>query len=404
MPLNCRLATLRTSSERDWVIGVNASVATAVALGLALVTTTLAHAFQVASAAITARRLRREECGNAALPTLPASTFVLVPIAHDDPCLPAAIEALFLLEGRRHELVFCLPHPSETENLVAAVAQRHPGVPFRLLVGRTAFTVNPKLDNLEKALAGPEAEWCCIVDANIIVPPDHLVCLAAAFRSDVAVVSALPVGTNVEGFWSEVEAAFLNTYQARLQLTADTINAGFAHGKTMLFRTADLQRWGGIVALSSDVAEDAAITKLAWRDCRRVRLLDSPVAQPLGRRTFGVVWRRQVRWAQLRRQSFPRLFSLEPISTSLLPAISAGVAAEISGFGFLIGCLTSLLLWVAVETALATSAGWRRGLRYALACVVRDGLALGIWLLAWKRHTYTWRGNRIDMRHLRPPA
>lgn len=375
-----------------------------VAIALALVTTALAHAFHVASYVITVVRLRRANCGVVAGSAVQATTIVLVPIAHDDAFLPAAIEALFCLEGRRHELVFCLPQPSEVERLVLEIAQRHPEVPFRLLVGRAEFSVNPKLDNLAKALIGQEADWNCVVDANVIVPPDYLMRLAAEFRPDVAVVSALPVGTNVDGFWSDVEAAFLNTYQAPLQLTADMVGAGFAHGKTMLFRTADLQRWGGTRALSMDVAEDAAITKLAWRDGRVVRLLDTPVAQPLGRRSFGVVWRRQSRWAQLRRQSFPAVFAAEPLSTSVLPAVSAGLAAETYGFGFPIGFLTSLVLWVGIELTLARSAGWRCGPRYALACLARDGLALAIWLLAWGRHTYTWRGNRIDMRQLRPPT
>ena len=314
------------------------------------------------------------------------------------------MEGLFRLEGHNAELLFCLPHASDVEGLVADVARSYPNFPFRVLVGRTAVSVNPKLDNLEKALAEPGAEWCCIVDANIILPPDYLSQLTAAVSENVAVVSALPVGTRADGFWSEVEAAFLNTYQARLQLAADTLGAGFAHGKTLLFRTADLRRWGGATALASDVAEDAAITKLAWSEGRRVKLIDAPVPQPLGRRSFLEVWRRQFRWAQLRRQAFPALYSAEPLSTSLIPAVVAGVAGELLGLGFLAGFLASLTLWIGAETAFASLVGWRWGLSYAMACIIRDGLALAIWLLAWRRHTYNWRGNSVDMRHLRPPT
>jgi len=377
---------------------VSASTIAAITLGVAL----LAHALQIVTSVVTAWRLRRVEQVSQSARCLP-SVALLIPIAHVDPYLRPAIEALFRLEYARVKLVFCLTGASEVQDLIEDVAGRYPCVPYRVLLGRAAVSVNPKLDNLAKALAEPGAEWCCIVDANIIVPPDCLRRLVAAVRNDVAVVSAIPLGTCIDGFWSEVEAAFLNTYQARLQLSADTLGAGFAHGKIMLFRSEDLRRWGGAPALASDVAEDAAMTKLARRSGRCVKLIDVPVPQPLGRRSFVEIWRRQIRWAQLRRQSFPGLFAGEPLSTSLFPAIAGGAAAELSGFGFLTGFMTSLALWVAVETAFAALAGWRWGLRYALACLVRDGFALAIWLLAWGRHTYEWRGNSVDMRRLRLP-
>lgn len=377
---------------------MSASISLAIAVGVAL----LAHALQIATSLVAGRRVRRVEKVSKSAKHLP-SVALLVPIAHVDPYLRSAIDALFRLECRHVKLVFCLTQASDVQDLIEEVAGRYPWVSYSVLLGRAAVSVNPKLDNLGKALAEPGAEWCCIVDANIIVPPDCLKRLGAAVRNNVAVVSAIPLGTCIDGFWSDVEAAFLNTYQARLQLFADTLGAGFAHGKIMLFRSADLRGWGGAMALASDVAEDAAITKLARGSGRCVKLIDGPVPQPLGRRSFVEVWRRQIRWAQLRRQSFPRLFVGEPLSTSLLPAAAAGAAAEISGIGFLLGFLTSLTLWVAVETALAAWAGWRRGPRYALACLVRDGMAFAIWLLAWGRHRYVWRGNTVDMRRLRQP-
>ena len=53
-----------------------------------------------------------------------------------------------------------------------------------------------------------------------------------------------------EGIWAELECAFLNTYQARWQYVADALGFGFAQGKTMLWRRADLERAGGIEALA----------------------------------------------------------------------------------------------------------------------------------------------------------
>ena len=67
--------------------------------------------------------------------------------------------------------------------------------------------------------------------------------------------------------WAEIECAFLNTYQARWQYLVDSLGWGFAQGKTMLWRRADLDAVGGISALAREVAEDAAATRsCAMRD------------------------------------------------------------------------------------------------------------------------------------------
>ncbi len=69
----------------------------------------------------------------------------------------------------------------------------------------------------------------------------------------------------------------------------DSLGRGFAQGKTMLWRRADLERSGGIEALASEVAEDAAATKIVRGAGRKVRLLGQPLAQPLGRRSAAEV-------------------------------------------------------------------------------------------------------------------
>ena len=134
-----------------------------------------------------------------------------------------------------------------------------------------------------------------------------------------------------EGFWAELECAFLNTYQARWQYIADAFGFGFAQGKTMLWRRADLERAGGIEALANEVAEDAAATKVVRGAGLKVQLVDRPFPQPLGYRTAAEVWHRQVRWARLRRASFFAYFLPEAVSGGVLPMIALAVVAPAFG-------------------------------------------------------------------------
>src|SRR5262249_15106896 len=65
-----------------------------------------------------------------------------------------------------------------------------------------------------------------------------------------------------DGFWAELECAFLNTYQLRWQYTSAAIGLGFAQGKSMLYRRSQIEKAGGIRLLAAEAAEDAATTKV----------------------------------------------------------------------------------------------------------------------------------------------
>ena len=129
---------------------------------------------------------------------------------------------------------------------------------------------------------------------------------------------------------AELECGFLNSYQARWQLAAHAFGLGFAHGKTMLWRREVLERAGGIRALACKPAEDAAGTQIVRDQGLKVGLVPRPFPQPLGSRRFQEVWRRQLRWARLRRVSFGLYFYPEILSGGLLP-LSVAAALAIAG-------------------------------------------------------------------------
>ena len=95
--------------------------------------------------------------------------------------------------------------------------------------------------------------------------------------------SSPPIGVEPLGLWAEVECAFLNT---RWLLSADCFGGAFAHGKAMLLRRDLLAGRGGLRALSFDLAEDSAATKIARAAHFEVRMVDCPLEQ------VGAAWRR----------------------------------------------------------------------------------------------------------------
>jgi ceramide glucosyltransferase len=115
----------------------------------------------------------------------------------------------------------------------------------------------------------------------------------------------------------------------------------------------------------------------------RVRLVDGPFGQPLGLRTLKEVWRRQVRWARLRRVTFKSLFALEILSTSL-PLLVAAATFRFPGFSPerrrhpLVRAKRCLLMW-----------GWH--LRSARFLWFARDLALLLWLEGWRRNDFPAR-------------
>jgi ceramide glucosyltransferase len=301
----------------------------------------------------------------------------------------------FELDYPCYEIVFCV---ASTQDAVVPLVKRlmaaHPGVPARLLFGNETISDNPKLNNCFKGWRAAVHEWVVLADSNVFMPPDYIQRLMSAWRSDTGLVCSPPVGCRPEGFWAELECAFLNTYQARFQYTADTMGFGFAQGKTMLWRRNVLERAGGIRALASELAEDAASTKAVRGAGLRVRLVDAPFEQPLGYRSAGDVWRRQVRWARLRRTSFKVYFIPEILAGGAWPiaaAIFAASQADVS----IASVLALAAIWYGCEAVLAWAAGWHVNMRAPLAWVARDLLLPVVWFNGWLDSAFVWRGNEM---------
>jgi len=354
---------------------------------------TLLH---LASTLLAVYRFRWKSPATVARAAAPVS--VLRPVRGLDPYDEATLRSGFVLDYPCYELIHCC---ADVDDAAVPVIRRlmaeHPDVEARLLIGDDDVTSNPKLNNLIKGWRAARHQWVVMADSNVLMPRNYLKSLVSGWRPDTGLLCAPPIGCLPHGFWAEVECAFLNTYQARWQYAADTVGLGFAQGKTMLWRRADLEKAGGIRALGAEIAEDAAATKVVRRNGRRVRLVDHPFGQPLGRRSRAQVWQRQVRWAKLRRATFPVFFLPEIVSGSLAPFIAAGYAAQsmdISVAGVIAGLA---VFWYACEAVLAHAAGWHVGRWSPLAWVMRDLMLPVLWSQAWLGKSFSWRGNDMSL-------
>lgn len=324
---------------------------------------------------------------------------VVIPCRGVEPFTHETLERAFSLDWPDYELIFCVAHADDpVVPLIERSMARFPLMPARLLIGDDRFSGNPKLNNCVKGWKAARHEWVILADSNVLMPQDYIQQMMAAWRADTGLVCSTPIGSRPDGFWAEVECAFLNTLQARWQYTGAAVGYGFAQGKSMLWNKPMLDANGGIHALAAEIAEDAAATKLVNGLSLQVRLVSSPFEQPLGRRTLPEIWSRQIRWARLRRVTFPLFFAPEILIGAAMPLALALCAAWSLGLNIPLVAAAVLAAIYLPEYALALAKGWQASPRLLAAMLVRDAILPAVWLRGWLGGAVTWRGNQMDIR------
>src|SRR5690606_15571541 len=95
---------------------------------------------------------------------------------------------------------------------------------------------------------------------------------------------------------------------------------------------------------AAEIAEDAAATKLIRAAGLNVHLTGAPFNQPLGMRDLRTIWSRQLRWARLRRVTFPVFFAPELLISVLIPAAGLYFGFVSIGIAPLLAAAAALLL------------------------------------------------------------
>ncbi|MBN9000493.1 MAG: glycosyltransferase [Rhizobiales bacterium] len=343
--------------------------------GLAFVVVTALVHFASIALVILRGRIAVHRLDDKVAETPPVS--ILRPVRGLENSIERTLRSGFELDYSDYELVFCVADADDpiipvVEKLIA----EHPHVPARLLIGDDRISINPKLNNLVKGWKAAKHDWIVMADSNVLMPPDYLNRMLSRFTPKIGLVCSPQLGSEPDGTAAEIECAFL---------------------KSMLWRREVLDENGGIEALAAEAAEDAASTKLVRGAGMHVRLVELPFPQPLGRRTFKAVWARQLRWARLRRVTFPLFFSMElivggffPIAVTLLLGITDAIP--------LWSALALGLAWYVAEALMAISLGWNCTLRQAAAWVMRDVALPALWFAAISGSGFEWRGNLMNVK------
>jgi ceramide glucosyltransferase len=309
------------------------------------------------------------------------------------------LEALFHLDYNKYEIIFCLQSGADPIiPLLREIINNNPNCDCAVLVGDEKISANPKLNNCVKGWGAAKYDYIILSDSNALAPSDYIQTMLAAFEEDTALTVSMPIGSRPLTLWAYVECAILNMFQARWQYGAEAIGIGFAQGKNMMWRREVLDRVGGIAALSREIAEDAAATKIIRYQKLRIRLVDMPFEQPLGHRSFKDVYSRHSRWARLRRATFPLHYAPEIMNGSAVAVLSGAYAAWSFGYDPGLSAFSILTLLYSAEVLLAGQCGFYLGGYTLLSLFLRDLLLPVMFIDGLLFDNFNWHGESMSVR------
>jgi cellulose synthase/poly-beta-1,6-N-acetylglucosamine synthase-like glycosyltransferase len=145
-----------------------------------------------------------------------AGVSLVRPVCGIDNYVEDTLHSAFHLDYSRYEIIFCVAFAADpVVPLVRRLIAEHPHVAAQLLIGNESISDNPKPNNVYKGWRAAAHDWVVMAESNVLMPRDYIERLLAAWRHDTGLVASPPIGCCPDGFWAELECAFLNGYQAR---------------------------------------------------------------------------------------------------------------------------------------------------------------------------------------------
>jgi ceramide glucosyltransferase len=294
---------------------------------------------------------------------------------------------------------------SRTDDPAIAVFEQlrtmFPHKTMELVVDGSVHGSNPKVSNLINMSARIAHDIIVLADSDIRVRPDYLSRIVGKLERTGGVVTAPYYGISTGSLWSRLAELNIDGHF----LPGVLVGSRFALsrpclGSTIALRRSSLLAIGGFESIANCLADDYEIGALLAQRGEPVSLLHFAVGHVCDERSFGELWRHELRWAMTIR-------SIDPIGYCgwiITHAFPLALIAWILGGEEIAACLAvgSLacrgLLIYAIERGygLPPRPYWLIPLRDLLSFAV---LAAGFVTrdLSWKGHRYTLMSDNSTM-------
>lgn len=318
---------------------------------------------------------------------------VLKPIHGRDPDLYRAIRSHVVQDYPEYEVLFGFNDPNDAgiQDVLRLISE-FPDRSLRLIEAPNQAP-NGKVGVLARLATEARYPLLLVNDSDITVASDYLRRVVAHLEDPRTGVVTCLYRARSQHLPGKFEALGIATDFAPGVLVSRLIGvARFALGSTMLFRAGDLRRIGGFDAIARHIADDYELGRRISELGYQVALSRTVVETALQGRSWGQVWRHQVRWARTIRCSQPAGYVGVIVTHATLWAMLAWVAgawpAAMAAFG------------IRLLAGLAVGVGVLHDAQVALLAPLiplRDLWGFAVWAAGLLGDTVEWRGQRLRL-------
>jgi ceramide glucosyltransferase len=330
------------------------------------------------------------------------SVSILKPLKGTDPEMYESLRSHCVQDYPEYEILFGVSEADDPAlDFVKSLKQEFPEKAIRTLVCEQRLGANIKVSNLAQMSREARYDILVVSDSDIRVPPDYLRRVVKLLsQTRVGLVTCLYRGVASATLGSRLESLGISSDFIPGVLAARTLERGirFGLGSTLVFRRQDLQAVGGLESFADYLADDYELGKRIAALGKEVRISDVVVETFLPLYTMREFFQHQLRWARTLRDARPWGYAGLGLTFGMPWALLAVAAAHRATWAW--GLLIAVL---AMRLGVMFAVG-RRVLRdrQALAMfpllLLRDIVALTVWMLSFAGHTVVWRGDRFELR------
>jgi ceramide glucosyltransferase len=322
---------------------------------------------------------------------------IVKPLSGLDDELEENLESFYALDYPEYEVIFSFARRSDPAFAVARrVADRHPGVTTLFVVDAREPGGNAKVNRLVAALRHARFGYLLMADGNVRVQRGFLRRAVSQMTGPrVGLVSHLFVARGARTLGSRLESLHLNgALRAGTAAMAGILKMPCVVGKSILISRRALIAIGGLETLRDHLAEDYLLGRGIAGAGYSVVLSGDEIETTEISRGLGDVWKRQRRWALLRKRLGGLSYTTE-LLVSPVPWLAGAIAT--SGGHPAIGCIAlgayGLRLFLESISARRSGAPFTT-LDWAL-CPIRDlAVAALFWAGLFGQRT-VWRGRSL---------
>lgn len=353
------------------------------------------------------------------------------------------------------EIIFCVQDPNDPcIPIVNSLIQEYPQIDSKLMIDSKpeSYGPNPKINNLAKGYKNAKYDILWIMDSNVWSRNDTLMrsvyCLMKNISNDSQFVSLLdkkvkilthvPLAwcqskenENLKNFGAYLDEMFLATSHAKFYTGINRLQvAPCINGKSNIFKRSDLdeavQKYQvsssftpgeGIKYFSKYIGEDNMIGIALFENVDGCAAMSMDmVLQPLnGQNSVYDYMDRRIRWLRVRKYMVLMATLIEPFTESLLSGLIGswsinvlfkGKSNILWGWFFLhmtiwflsdLNQYFSLFKYINFNSNIKINTSQRTVKHFIFFWVIREILALPIWIVAITGSQITWRGQSFKI-------